>query len=248
MMIPTDTEDPSRASTVTKAQPTPVRRRNNLSALTSAHLFGTAEKAPTAVKTAPETRLNLVLRGVLAAESPNYASAIIASGKNGKEEFYGIGDSVPGGAKLHEVHPEHVILDRKGQLETLKLTKEKALSSVAMAGSRNKGRPGSPPSSLGDIRKNILRNPTSFGDYALPIIVKENGKQVGYRLQIQKKGKEFLEKAGLQASDVITSINGVKLDNPQNGISALRKLGSANALNITVKRNGNEVPLSIQLQ
>lgn len=32
-----------------------------------------------------------------------------------------------------------------------------------------------------------MSNPTSFGDYALPVVVKENGKQVGYRLQPQKK-------------------------------------------------------------
>ena len=78
-------------------------------------------------------------------------------------------------------------------------------------------------------------------------MVKENGKQIGYRLQPQKKGK-LLAELGIQSSDVITKINGVKLDKPQNGISALRKLSTAKNLNIVVKRNGAEIPLNISLQ
>ena len=80
------------------------------------------------------------------------------------------------------------------------------------------------------------------------MVVRQNGKQIGYRLQPQEKGKEMLEQAGLEPSDIITSINGIRLDDPQNGINALRKLASAASINITVMRNGNEVPLNIQLQ
>ena len=79
-------------------------------------------------------------------------------------------------------------------------------------------------------------------------MVKENGKQVGYRLQPQQKGAELMQQAGLEADDVITEINGIKLDNPQNGIGALRQLSTADSVSITVVRNGTEVPLNIQLQ
>lgn len=92
-----------------------------------------------------------------------------------------------------------------------------------------------------------MSNPTSFGDYALPVVVKENGKQVGYRLQPQKKG-EMLSALGLQPTDIIIAINGVKLDQPQNGINALRTLSTAAEISLTLKRNGAEVPLNIQLQ
>ena len=100
---------------------------------------------------------------------------------------------------------------------------------------------------LKQIRSNIIKNPTSFGEYALPVVVKENGKQIGYRLNPQKKG-ELLAKLGIQSTDVITQINGVKLDQPQNGISALRKLSTATNLDIVVRRDGAEVPMSISLQ
>ena len=58
----------------------------------------------------------------------------------------------------------------------------------------------------------------------------------------------MLSELGIESGDVITQINGVKLDNQQNGISALRKLSTAKNLNIVVKRNGAEVPLNISLQ
>ncbi|MGB5397447.1 MAG: type II secretion system protein GspC [Gammaproteobacteria bacterium] len=229
----------------------PMQNPRNIAAqLASAHLFGQAEKnTVNTPQVATETRLNLVLRGVLAADSPQYAIAIISSGKNGKEEIYGIDDTLPGNARLREVHAEHVLLLRNGQLEILKLTKDAGLELASSSRSDNSiASASSPAEALGIIRKTIMRNPTSFGDFALPVVVKENGKQIGYRLQPQAKGRELLGQIGLESSDIITSINGIRLDNPQNGIGALRKLSTASNLNITVKRNGNEVPLNIQLQ
>jgi type II secretion system protein C len=87
----------------------------------------------------------------------------------------------------------------------------------------------------------------SFGDYALPVAITENGKQIGYRLQLQQKG-ELLQQFGIEKNDILTEINGIKLNKPKNGISALRKLRTAKNINIVVKRNGVEIPLNISLQ
>ena len=217
--------------------------------LTSANIFGVAATTTTRKPSkAPETRLNLTLKGVLAAKPMSLASAIIAQGKSGKEDIYAVGDKMQGGVLIKAIHPDHVVLERNGRLETLKLQK---ISGVSIQQSSNRTtnavRANSPASALSEIRKNILKNPTSFGEYALPVIVKENGKQVGYRLQPQAKG-ELLSELGIQGSDIITQINGVKLDKPQNGISALRKLSTAKNLSIVVKRNGAEVPLNITLE
>ena len=223
-------------------------QKNNFNTLTTANIFGIAERSNEKKQTkAPETKLNLTLRGVLAATPMERASAIIAQGKAGKEDIYGVGDKMPGGILIKEIHPEYVVLERSGQLETLKLLKD---SGVAPLGSRNhssRSSRKSPGSALKDIRANILKNPTSFGQYALPVVVKVNGKQIGYRLQPQDKG-QLLSELGIQSTDVITQINGVKLDQPQNGISALRKISTAKTLDIVVKRNGADVPLNISLQ
>jgi len=199
---------------------------------------------------APETKLNLILKGVLAAKT-ELASAIIGQGPTGKEDIYSVGDRMPGGVMIKEIHPEYVVLERGGQLETLKLQKESGVDDInaAITQSSQAGSDAalSPAAALTEIRSNILKNPTSFGDYALPVVVKENGKQIGYRLQPQQKG-ELLSELGLQSTDVIIEINGVKLDQPQNGISALRKLSTATNLSIVVKRDGADVPLNISLQ
>ena len=231
-------------------------KQDNFKQLTSANVFGVSEKAAVQQQTkAPETKLNLTLKGVLAATPMEMASAIIAQGKNGKEDIYGIGDKMPGGVTIKEIHPEYVVLERSGRLETLKLQKDSDVdgfgsadkSNLQTGGSSNSYSQDSPAAALKDIRSNILKNPTSFGDYALPVVVKENGKQIGYRLKPQQKG-QMLSELGIESGDVITQINGVKLDNQQNGISALRKLSTAKNLNIVVKRNGAEVPLNISLQ
>ncbi len=228
-------------------------QQNNFKKLTSANVFGVSDKSLVQNQTkVPETKLNLTLKGVLAATPMKMASAIIAQGKKGKEDIYGIGDKMPGGVTIKEIHPEHVVLERGGRLETLKLQKISGIGNLKSSGGVNRSAGNyysnkSPAAALKEIRGNILKNPTSFGDYALPVVVKENGRQVGYRLQPQKKG-QLLSQLGIQPNDVITQINGVKLDKPQNGISALRKLSTAKNLNIVVKRNGAEIPLNISLQ
>lgn len=232
----------------------PVNTANNQSQairqVASAHLFGeTPSSAAPRQKTAPKTRLNLVLRGVIAGDPMSLSHAIIARGKNGKEEVFAVGDKMQGGIIVEEVHPDHVILNRGGKLETLQLVKDEDVGTVK---SSSRGRSFLPPASqaeaLTNIRQEILQNPTSFGNYALPVIVKKDGKQLGYRLQPQQKGAELMQEVGLEANDVITQINGIKLDNPQNGIGALRQLSTANSVSIMVMRNGAEVPLNIQLQ
>jgi general secretion pathway protein C len=219
--------------------------------LTTANIFGVSDKAvPQKQIKVPETKLNLTLKGVLAAKPMSRASAIIAKGKSGKEDIFSVGDKMPGGILIKEIHPEYVVLERNGSLETLKLQKISGVAGFARSNNRrssSSSRAGSPAAALKEIRADILKNPTSFGDYALPVVVKENGRQIGYRLQPQKKGK-LLAELGIQSGDVITQINGIKLDKPQNGISALRKLSTAKNLNIVVKRNGVETPLNISLQ
>lgn len=227
-------------------------QQDSFKKLTSANVFGVSEKAIIQKQSkVPETRLNLSLKGVLAATPMKMASAIIAQGKNGKEDIYGIGDKMPGGVVVKEIYPEYVVLERNGQLETLRLQKISGVANISSSAKpygRTGGRSvtGSPGEALKQIRGNILKNPASFGDYALPVVVKENGKQIGYRLQPQQKG-QLLSDIGIQTNDVIIQINGVKLDKPQNGISALRKLSTAKNLNIVVKRNGADVPLNISL-
>jgi len=244
--------------TIMRAQPVPQKQifrqasPQNFRRLTAAHIFGINQTTAVLIPVkAPETKLNLTLKGVLAANPMKRATAIIARGRNGKETIYGIGDKISTGVSIKEIHPEYIVLNRGGRSEILKLPKQSGLNQSGFnrtGGNHiNRFSQRSPGQALAQIRQNILRSPTSFGDYALPIVVRQNGKQMGYRLQPQAKG-QLLAQLGLQPNDIITRINGVELNKPQNGITALRKLSTANQLNLVVNRNGTEVPLYIQLK
>lgn len=217
--------------------------------IVNAHLFGTYKQTTSSVakQDAPETRLNLVLKGVLAVIPMNLASAIIAMGKNGKEDIYGIGDKVSS-ATLKEIYADRVILERSGQLETLRMPKDAGDNFITRAEPPAEGAidRSSAGSALADIRKNILRNPTSFGKYAIPVPYKENGQLRGYRLQPQGDNTLF-ETVGLNPSDVILAINGIELNNPTMGLKALRSLQSAKQVNLTILRNGAELPLQFDI-
>ncbi|MDP0588563.1 MAG: type II secretion system protein N [Candidatus Endonucleobacter bathymodioli] len=99
-------------------------------------LFGFNERndIPNATIDIPKTKLNLTLHGSLAnLQQDKSESSAIIQGSN-QEKLYRIGDNLPGGAILTEVHADHVILKRNGQLEILAFpdfTKgENGLSSV----------------------------------------------------------------------------------------------------------------------
>lgn len=239
--------EPSRAIS-SQMQPVVANqdRQDNFRKLSAANLFGESDKAVAqTARKAPETKLNLTLRGVLAATPNELASAIIAQGKAGNEDIYSIGDKMSDGVLIKEIHPRYVVLERNGQLETLRLPKESGPD--LLQSNNTEQRFQSTGSALKQIRANILKNPTSFGEYALPVLVKENGKQVGYRLKPQSKG-ELLSELGIESSDVIIEINGIKLDAQKNALSALRQLSTAKNLDLVVKRNGAEIPLNISLQ
>lgn len=230
------------------------QQRTDYSHISQAHLFGIYQQSTASPQTqdAPDTRLNLVLKGVLSADPMSKASVIISLGKNGKEDMYSIGDQVAS-ATLKEIYADRVILQRSGQLETLRMPEE--FNDDFITSSPANDLPdqdntqidtSTPGAALSDIREEILKNPTSFGKYAIPVPFKENGRIVGYRLTPQGDSTLF-DVVGLDPNDVIVAVNGVQLDDPAEGLKALRELQSASQVNITVLRNGAEIPLQFDI-
>ena len=84
------------------------------------HLFGDVAAnivAPPPMTELPKTDLKLVLVGAITNSDPQKASALI-SADNQTRRFY-IGDNIPGGAVLHEVLADSVVLKREDRFETL---------------------------------------------------------------------------------------------------------------------------------
>ncbi len=70
-----------------------------------------------------ETGLNFQLSAVFAREDPAAGSAVIsASGR--KPLLQIVGDALPGGVKLKEVHPDYVVLEQGGEQSVLRLPKK----------------------------------------------------------------------------------------------------------------------------
>ena len=70
-----------------------------------------------------ESGLNFQLTAVFAMDDPKAGSAVIsASGR--KPLLQVVGDALPGGVKLKEVHPDYVVLEQAGEQSILRLPKK----------------------------------------------------------------------------------------------------------------------------
>lgn len=217
--------------------------------LVQTHLLGQYQAKMTAAASAnaPDTQMNLILKGVLAGGA-KISFAIIAQGQNGPEDFYGIGDQISG-AILREVHADRIILERNGRYETLRLPEEFSGNTFTAETGDDSAmieNPSSPGQMLSNIRQKVLRNPTAFGEYAIPIPYNENGRLRGYKLEPTGDTTLF-DAVGLTPDDVITEINGVQLNDPTKGIKALRSLQRAKSIDAKVLRNGVEVPMHFEI-
>ncbi|MFC1749102.1 type II secretion system protein GspC [Pseudomonadota bacterium] len=225
------------------------------------HLFGDVKKvqtaAPAPVIDLPETNLKLTLRGVIASKVQSEARAIVAD-SSGKENFYKIGDKLPGNAVLKEVHGDRIVIQRGARYETLKLPKKQlGLMTETKSSSRSLSRgPGRGSNeflnsrsveSLSQVRDVLMNDPQRLGDL-IRISPKRNGSGFsGYELQPGRDAR-FLSRYGLMPGDVVKSINGVQLDNPTKGLGLMKDLATMESLDIEVERNGTRQRFTLPMQ
>ena len=237
----------------TSAAPAPTR---DLGAeISRYHLFGApgskpAAAAPVATTDAPDTKLNLSLRGVMAYD-PQAAALAIISAASGEEKVYGVGDELPGAATLEEVLEDRVILKRNGRLETLRLPEDS--TPVALSGSAaDRGSDPISESSLSDlsprdIRDRIVRNPMDFARKVRTIPHREDGKLIGYKVRAREY-QDLLQQYGLQPDDVVIEVNGTPLNDPKESLRTLRSLATATTIEAKILRDGVEMPLFVSLE
>ncbi len=227
------------------------------------NIFGKAgEKIAEAPKVAPTpqpTRLNLKLVGVYMAEPADRAIAIISS--DGKpEEVFRVGETIVGNAVLAEVLHNEVIIENGGRRETVKLPELVAstgtqnfnnlpggnVQPVAQSGAGNDA-PIELPESPKDIRDTLVSNPAMLGKLVSAVPYRENGRILGYKIT-PKQQDGLLANYGVLPGDVVTRVNGIALANQKNAIRALRKLVKAPSIDLSILRDGAELPVSIQLE
>jgi len=250
MLVPAGEEDVVAPPPAASPGPSAADNRGrgiNVTGIVNAHLFGEASAdAPAPVQSeiddAPETRLSLTLKGTVAADDPAYSLAIIADSR-GDEKVYSIRDSIPGGASLHAVYADRVILNRAGTLEALKLPREAEGQTVNRSRQTSSARVAT-ASRQTSVQQMITDNAVQLMDVIRPQPYFADGQQRGYRVYPGRDRKSFAA-LGLRPGDLVTAINGTPMNDPRTGMEVFRTLGDATQITVTVERNGQSEQLTL---
>ncbi len=216
----------------------------DVQSIVAAHLFGVAPRPTQDEGNAPQTTANLVLAGTIATQDPKHGIAIISSG--GPSKVYSVGDNV-GGAALHSVYLDHVILDRGGTLETLILPR--LLLAGNAAGPRHQiGADPNTVANLENVRRMVEQDPGLLNEVMRTVASYDNkaGKLRGFRVYPGRNRSAF-NGLGLQPGDLVTAINGTTLDDPQHGQEIFNTIQSSSSATVTIERGGQTVELSMNI-
>ncbi len=240
----------------------PVKRgpvTNYASIIAARHIFGKTEAKVVEVEKEPEkaveTKLNLKLRGVFAIDDKELGLALISNG-NGPEEVYAVDDKISGNTKLAAVYPDRVMLNVRGKYETLRLPDTKDTGVFVPTAAAQPSRSTNIPQkagmanavaqkSLGDYRKEFLRNPTTIARLVnVTQANDESGNPIGYKVSANGQHPAF-DQLGVEDGDVITSINGIELDSTAKGMSAFQALRQSQQVTVQLLRNGQPTTLNL---
>lgn len=235
------------------------------------NLFGAADGViESAVVAAPaigiedgakETRLDLVLVGVLAARSDGLGQAVIQYRQD--QTIYRVGDALPvsGRVSLAKVLSDRVVLDNNGTYELLKLYDESALAKSLAASTATRvanedtrrERPSSQARSERESRLSAAKrdryydHPESLAELVSVAAVRgADGALTGYRLTPGAKGGEF-SALGFKPGDIVTEVNGLSLSDPGNAVLLYQMLKDAKQANFVIERGGSTMSLSVQV-
>src|SRR5580658_820488 len=214
----------------------------DLATITNAHLFGSAPVLQQDAANAPQTNMPLVLTGIIAGNDPQNGLAILGPSAQ-TAKVYAVGDNVPGGAKLHSVYVERVVIERNGQLESLVLPHQADSSAPAPSTAALNG----PNAALVErMRKTFTEQPGLIADLLRPQAVRDGDKVRGFRVYPGRNRAAFAS-LGLQPGDEVIAINGTPLDDLERGQEILRTLGSSSEARVTVIRNNQQQDLNLNI-
>ncbi|HTV97955.1 MAG TPA: type II secretion system protein GspC [Steroidobacteraceae bacterium] len=218
----------------------------NAQAVAAAHLFGVAVADPATQdpNNAPLSSANLVLAGTIATQDPKRGIAIISDG--GPSKVFSVGDNV-NGASLYSVYLDHVILDRGGNLETLRLPRL-----LTAAGGRMPARRGGADTrtveAVNNIRRMVQQDPGLLDQVMRTVPSYDNaaGKLRGFRAY-PGRNRAIFNKLGLKPGDLVTAINGQPLDDPQRSQEVFNTIQSSNSVTVTIERGGETQDISLNI-
>jgi general secretion pathway protein C len=240
---PLKVPEPVVAPTARHAQ----RSGADIQTVVAAHLFGVPAAATQDEGSAPQSSANLQLAGTIATQDPKHGVAIISEG-GAPSKVFSVGERI-GGASLHSVYMDHVVLDRAGALETLLLPRELPPSRGGPAVSRRM--PGGDPrtvAAVDNIRKMVQQDPSILDQVMRTVASYDNaaGKLRGFRAY-PGRNRAIFSKLGLKAGDLVTAINGTPLDDPQRSQDVFNTIQTSDHVTVTIERGGQRQDITLNI-
>ncbi len=220
-------------------------------------LFGVEAKAPAPKPTyqkVKKTNLDVTLIGIIKKSTP----LAIIKFANKQVEIYGINDSIRGIAVVKAIENDFVIINYNGKDEKLVIERpiDPAILGKLVDASNKKiqvspkskptPEPSAPkPVAISNSEKQTLKrylqrariNPMSL----LGVIRVEpffsNGALIGFKVFPGREVALF-NTIGLKSGDIVTEINGVKLDKLSSAIKIGKDLAKETEFNVSIERNG----------
>ncbi len=226
-------------------RPAPVQMSNagqdagpKLDVILGARLFGIYQPQAANLDAAPDTSLNLTLLGIFAGTRKEESRALIGQ-PDGDEKPYSIGQDVVSGVNLQAIFADRVVLSRNGQLETLRLDKDKP-----GAGFTGVSMEGGTATQLSQVRQELLADPNKAAEYIRVQPVNVGGQMKGYRVY-PGQNQTLFNNAGLRPGDLVTSVNGIQMDDTQKAMQMLSDLSKAGSVSVVIDRGGQPQTINV---
>lgn len=232
----------------------------DLTAILTLAPFGRAvSSAPEAAVSSAVGKPDMTLKGVFSAQDGSGSSALIAV--SGEQAFYGVGDPISAGVRLRNIAADHVVIALPDSTITLAFDQATAtdLSTPAVetktdvindrlrravgvaARSPRTDAPKTTEDYISYWRRKIRKNPQA--------VLKTIGLEPvedGYK--IAQKHNRGVRLAGLQAGDLVRSVNGRAVGKPEEDRSAYDQIAAAGHARLEVQRGEKILTFSFPLR
>ena len=240
---------------VVEAPPTsPIQDRNwaDRQVILTRNLFNstTIDPPPAPEELAEEiekSKLPLTLLGTFAATNPDLARAAIEDRQQRKTQVVGLGDSLQGKATVLRIERRRVVLLENGVQRELVFEEQntpKLRKPTRVARNTRRRLPArSRVQKLDENRfavsreelEETLRDPSELLSQARILPKYEDGEMLGVQVNAIKSNSLF-EQIGLQNGDVITEVNGLKINAPEQSAALLQEFSDSTSFSVQLQR------------
>jgi len=204
------------------------------------------------------TQLPLRLLGTAAVIPADASWAAVVDESERRTLIVGVGDKL-NKATVKHIERRRLVLSEGGKLRELVLDEDvgavgKTGAAVTKGRAARRGRSArkppqkhkSPPARVTrldedrfkverDDIEEVMDNPTNLFSQARILPKYEEGEMVGLQINAIKPGSLF-EEIGIESGDVITKLNGITIDNPQESAKVLTEFSEAESFTLDVER------------